>query len=172
MNLLYDPPLHVLPTALCLYIGIVLAVSLLHAFSPSHTIPCAGIWEPPPHNTYIPTSCVLYFANLSSVLLWLPYSGASSGAILCNLAGHGIAFYSRTGIAGGLLFIIKIGGLTMKKKIDNENGRTFWDFSNKSWIVGNDGQTINIAESALKLMKGEGSKIEVKEILHGDPWQT
>ena len=60
----------------------------------------------------------------------------------------------------------------MKKKIENENVRKFSDFSNKSWLVENDGQTINVAESALKLMKGESSKIEVKEILHGDPWQT
>jgi hypothetical protein len=60
----------------------------------------------------------------------------------------------------------------MKKKLDNENVKKFSDLSNKSWLVENDGKTINTAESALNLMKGEGSKIEVKEILHGDPWQT
>jgi hypothetical protein len=57
----------------------------------------------------------------------------------------------------------------MKKKIENENVRTFSDFSNRSWLVEKNGQIINVAESALKLMKGESSKIEVKEILHGDP---
>ena len=60
----------------------------------------------------------------------------------------------------------------MKKKVENENVKKFSDFSNKSWLIENGGQTINTAESALQLMSGEGLKIEVKEILHGDPWQT
>jgi hypothetical protein len=60
----------------------------------------------------------------------------------------------------------------MKKKIDGENVKKFSDFSNKSWIMENDSQTINVADSALKLMKGEADTIEVKDILHGDPWQT
>jgi hypothetical protein len=55
----------------------------------------------------------------------------------------------------------------MKKKVDGENVNKFSDFSNKSWIMETDGQTINVADSALKLMKGEGNKIEFKDILHG-----
>jgi hypothetical protein len=60
----------------------------------------------------------------------------------------------------------------MKKKIDGENVKKFSDFSNKSWIIETDGNIINVADSALKLMKGEGDKIEVKDILYGDHWQT
>jgi hypothetical protein len=60
----------------------------------------------------------------------------------------------------------------MKKKVDGENVKKFSDFSNQSWIIETDGKIINVADSALKLMKGEGDKIEVKDILHGDPWQT
>ena len=60
----------------------------------------------------------------------------------------------------------------MKKKLNDENVKKFSDFSNKSWLVENDSQIINVADSALQLMKGEVTKIEVKEILHGDPWQT
>jgi hypothetical protein len=64
------------------------------------------------------------------------------------------------------------GGLTMKKKLDEDNVKKFSDFSNKSWLFENDTQIINVADSALKLMKGEATKIEVKDILYGDPWQT
>ncbi|MDR2784756.1 MAG: hypothetical protein LBB83_02460 [Treponema sp.] len=60
----------------------------------------------------------------------------------------------------------------MKKNVDGENVKKFSDFSNKSWIMETDGKIINVADSALKLMKGEGNKIEFKDILHGDPWQT
>jgi squalene cyclase len=60
----------------------------------------------------------------------------------------------------------------MKKKLDENNVKKFSDFSNKSWLFENDTQTINVADSALKLMKNEATKIEVKEILYGDPWQT
>jgi hypothetical protein len=60
----------------------------------------------------------------------------------------------------------------MKKKLDENNVKKFSDFSNKSWLFENDTQIINVADSALKLMKGETTKIEVKEILYGDPWQT
>jgi hypothetical protein len=57
----------------------------------------------------------------------------------------------------------------MKKKLD-ENIRKFSDFSNKSWLV--DGDTIKIADSVQMIIKGEGETLEVKEILHGNPYQT
>jgi hypothetical protein len=60
----------------------------------------------------------------------------------------------------------------MKKKITDENVKQFSDLSNMSWITENDGKVINVGDTALKLMKGEGQKIEVKEILYSDTWQT
>jgi hypothetical protein len=60
----------------------------------------------------------------------------------------------------------------MKKKLTDENVKKFSDFSNKSWIMENDSNLISIGETALKLMKGESTKIEIKEMYFGDPWQT
>jgi hypothetical protein len=58
----------------------------------------------------------------------------------------------------------------MKKKLD-ENVKTFSDFSNKSWLVDNDG-TIKIADTVQKIINGGSETLQVKDILHGNPYQT
>jgi archaellum component FlaF (FlaF/FlaG flagellin family) len=55
-----------------------------------------------------------------------------------------------------------------KKK--TENGKTFSDFTNKSWFM--DGNNVKVGDSFQKIMSGESTTIEVKEILYGDQFQT
>jgi hypothetical protein len=58
----------------------------------------------------------------------------------------------------------------MAKKEQNENIKMFSDFQNKSWIQ--DDKTIKIGDSASKIMTGESQALEIKEVLHGNPYKT
>jgi hypothetical protein len=50
-------------------------------------------------------------------ILWLSFCGGFLRSILFELAGHGIAFFSHTGMAGGLPDIIKrVSNLSPKEK--------------------------------------------------------
>ena len=57
-----------------------------------------------------------------------------------------------------------------KKKIENENVKSFSDLSNKSWFM--DGENIRVGENLSKIMAGESVSLNVKEILSGNPYQT
>jgi hypothetical protein len=58
----------------------------------------------------------------------------------------------------------------MKKKLD-ENIKTFSDFSNKSWLI-DDENNIRVADKVQKIISGEHETLNIKEILHGNPYQT
>jgi hypothetical protein len=57
-----------------------------------------------------------------------------------------------------------------KKKIEDENRKTFDDLTIKSWLV--DEGKIKVGDSATKIMKGECETLEVKETYFGDPSNT
>jgi len=57
-----------------------------------------------------------------------------------------------------------------KKKIQNENEKTFSDFTNLSWYKEDD--TIKIGKSFPDIMKGDFQTIIVKEIFTGNQYQT
>ena len=57
-----------------------------------------------------------------------------------------------------------------KKKIGNENEKTFSDLTNKSWFK--EGEIIKVGDSFPQIMTGESQTIEVKEILVGNQYQT
>ena len=57
-----------------------------------------------------------------------------------------------------------------KKKVGNENEKTFSDLTNKSWFK--EGETIKVGDSFPQIMTGDSQTIEVKEILIGNPYQT
>lgn len=52
-----------------------------------------------------------------------------------------------------------------KKKIVNENTKTFSDLTNKSWYK--DGDNIKVGDSFPQIMNGEYLTLEVKEVLFG-----
>jgi hypothetical protein len=58
----------------------------------------------------------------------------------------------------------------MKKKIQNENGKTFSDFSNKSWFK--DGDNIKVGDNFSEIIAGQFQELDVKEILYGKEFQT
>jgi hypothetical protein len=58
----------------------------------------------------------------------------------------------------------------MKKKIEND--KTFFDWTNKSWIIENENKVIKTGDTALKIMSGESQTIEIKEVLYGDQYKT
>ena len=60
--------------------------------------------------------------------------------------------------------------MNSKKKVQNENVKTFSDMTNKSWFK--DGDNIKVGESFQKIMAGEAETLEVKEILVGNQFQT
>jgi len=56
------------------------------------------------------------------------------------------------------------------KKIKNENQKTFFDLSNKSWFA--DGENIKVGDDFSKIMSGEFQTLEIKETLVSDTFQT
>jgi hypothetical protein len=58
----------------------------------------------------------------------------------------------------------------MKKKLD-ENIKTFSYFSKKSWLAGDENH-IRVAGKIQKIISGENETLNVKEILHGNPYQN
>ena len=52
----------------------------------------------------------------------------------------------------------------------NEDGKTFSDLSDKSWFK--EGDNIKIGDSFQKIMAGESTLLEVKEIYNGVEYQT
>ncbi|MDR2601019.1 MAG: hypothetical protein LBC53_00995, partial [Spirochaetaceae bacterium] len=58
-----------------------------------------------------------------------------------------------------------------KAKEQNENIKTFSDFQVKSWFF--DGtNNIKVGDNISKIMSGDCQTLEVKEVLHGDPYKT
>jgi hypothetical protein len=57
--------------------------------------------------------------------------------------------------------------MTKKKP---ENVKTFFDWTNKSWVI--EDKTIKTGETALKVIKGECETIQVKDVLYGDQYRT
>ena len=55
-------------------------------------------------------------------------------------------------------------------KAKTVNGKTFSDLTNKSWFK--DGDNIKVGDSFQKIMAGESTILEVKEIYHGVEYQT
>jgi hypothetical protein len=55
-------------------------------------------------------------------------------------------------------------------KVKNENQKTFSDFNTKSWFK--DGDNIKVGDNFGKIMAGEFTILEPKEILFGNPSQT
>jgi hypothetical protein len=58
----------------------------------------------------------------------------------------------------------------MGKNSKIEDQRTFTDLTNKSWFI--DGKNIKVGESFQKIMSGEFSLLDFKEILTGEQVQT
>jgi len=57
-----------------------------------------------------------------------------------------------------------------KKKIVNENGKSFSDLTTKSWF--RDKENIKIGDNFPKIISGDSQTIEVKDILFGIHFQT
>jgi hypothetical protein len=53
----------------------------------------------------------------------------------------------------------------------NENVKTFSDFTVKSWFIDKD-NNIKVGDNFSKINDGESQTLEVKEILHGNPYTT
>ena len=58
-----------------------------------------------------------------------------------------------------------------KAKEQNENIKTFSDFQVKSWFL-DENKNIKVGDNISKIMSGDCLTLEVKEILHGDPYKT
>ena len=60
----------------------------------------------------------------------------------------------------------------MKNKLElNENIKTFSDFQVKSWFL-DENKNIKVGDNISKIMSGDCLTLEVKEVLHGDPYKT
>ena len=58
-----------------------------------------------------------------------------------------------------------------KAKEQNENIKTFSDFQVKSWFL-DENKNIKVGDNISKIMSGDCLTLEVKEVLHGDPYKT
>jgi hypothetical protein len=58
-----------------------------------------------------------------------------------------------------------------KPKEQNENIKTFSDFQVKSWFL-DENKNIKVGDNISKIMSGDCLTLEVKEVLHGDPYKT
>jgi hypothetical protein len=58
-----------------------------------------------------------------------------------------------------------------KAKEQNENIKTFSDYQVKSWFL-DENKNIKVGDNISKIMSGECLTLEVKEVLHGDPYKT
>jgi ABC-type ATPase with predicted acetyltransferase domain len=56
------------------------------------------------------------------------------------------------------------------KKITNEEVKTFFDSTVKSWFM--DGENIKIGDNISKIISGDFQTLEVKELFHGDIYKT
>ncbi|GHU61043.1 hypothetical protein FACS189445_2550 [Spirochaetia bacterium] len=59
----------------------------------------------------------------------------------------------------------------MKKNNKDENVKTFSDFQIKSWFV-DENKNIKVGDNLSKIMSGECETLEIKEVLHGEPYKT
>jgi hypothetical protein len=59
----------------------------------------------------------------------------------------------------------------MKKNNQNENVKTFSDYQTKSWFQ-DENKNIKVGDTLSKIMSGECETLEVKEVLHGEPYKT
>jgi hypothetical protein len=56
------------------------------------------------------------------------------------------------------------------KKSTNENEKTFFDVTVKSWFM--DGENIKVGDNIQKIMSNDFQTLEVKELLNGDVYKT
>jgi hypothetical protein len=57
------------------------------------------------------------------------------------------------------------------RKNKDENEKTFSDYQAKSWFQ-DENKNIKTGDNISKIMSGECETLEVKEILHGEPYKT
>jgi hypothetical protein len=59
-----------------------------------------------------------------------------------------------------------------KKQATDENAKKFQDATHKARLTETDGKRIKAGGNAAKIMAGECDTLEIKEMFHGDPWNT